>query len=995
MSTIIIKNDQNLQGSIWHRWEPHIHTPGTILNDQYSPETTIEDFVTQIESASPLIQALGITDYYNIDRYEDVYILRQSGRLKDVDLIFPNIEIRFAIGTSSNNPVNAHLLISPENPNHIELARRFLRELTFRAYNETFHCDKNDIIRLGKAHDQSISDDDKALEIGTNQFKVDFNQLKDKISESKWAKENILIGIAVSSTDGSSGLQSPDASFSTLRSEIEKRADLIFSGSPKQREFWLGKGAASIEELMEKWNGCKPCIHGSDAHDESKVGNPDLGRYCWIKGDLKFESLRQACIEPEIRTYIGSAPQIGGVPSRTIEFVKMNNASWLRSPEIPINPGLVAIIGPRGSGKTALADLIAAGSYSLFAHMNERSFVKRAQNLIQDEEVVVKWQSGDETKSPLKNVEFDGLFDSPKVQYLSQQFVEDLCSADGLTDKLLSEIERVIFQAHPIGDRLGTSDFNELSELKCNASRTIRDREEGLLSDYSNKINQETEKKDNLAGLKAKLAELEKSIKADKLVRTKLVSSNPWRDAEHSKITEAIDKIRSKIDKLSRQLLAFQNLKAETDRLEETSFVNYPNTLIQKYPDVDLSDQEKKNLELQFKGDVSKLLSEKITKTSSEIALLKGSQVPAFIVGESSLIPTGSDLMSQTLNVLNHDLQRIQSLIGIDKDNAKKYSALSDKIAKDEKNVENLSKEISEAETAEAKIKGLVQERKDTYNTICQAIIDEQDILTSLYEPLMINLKAETGTLSKLTFNVRRKADIQAWANEGEQLLDLRKAGAFRGKGALLEATKTLLQKAWETGTAEEISEAVEKFRQERVPSLLEHSPIEKNDRSNYKDWLKKFANWLYSTQHISVTYGVQYDSVDIKQLSPGTRGIVLLLLYLSIDKEDDRPLIIDQPEENLDPKSVNDELVPRFRDAKMRRQIIIITHNANLVVNTDADQVIIAHGGDHRNGKLPLIGYQSGGLENSFIRDEVCRILEGGEKAFKERAKRLRVTLA
>ena len=101
-----------------------------------------------------------------------------------------------------------------------------------------------------------------------------------------------------------------------------------------------------------------------------------------------------------------------------------------------------------------------------------------------------------------------------------------------------------------------------------------------------------------------------------------------------------------------------------------------------------------------------------------------------------------------------------------------------------------------------------------------------------------------------------------------------------------------------------------------------------------------------------------------IEQLSPGTRGIVLLLLYLAIDRDHDRPLIIDQPEENLDPKSIFDELVERFRRAKLRRQIIIVTHNANLVVNADADQVIIATCGPHRPGELPEISYESGGSE-------------------------------
>jgi predicted ATPase len=67
---------------------------------------------------------------------------------------------------------------------------------------------------------------------------------------------------------------------------------------------------------------------------------------------------------------------------------------------------------------------------------------------------------------------------------------------------------------------------------------------------------------------------------------------------------------------------------------------------------------------------------------------------------------------------------------------------------------------------------------------------------------------------------------------------------------------------------------------------------------------------------------------VDIERLSPGARGIVLLLLYLATDREDDRPRIIDQPEENLDPKSVFDELVERFPEARLQRQIIIVTHN-------------------------------------------------------------------
>nr|WP_245467206.1 MULTISPECIES: hypothetical protein [unclassified Mesorhizobium] len=71
-----------------------------------------------------------------------------------------------------------------------------------------------------------------------------------------------------------------------------------------------------------------------------------------------------------------------------------------------------------------------------------------------------------------------------------------------------------------------------------------------------------------------------------------------------------------------------------------------------------------------------------------------------------------------------------------------------------------------------------------------------------------------------------------------------------------------------------------------------------------------------------------------------------------------------------------------------------MVTHNANLVINTDADQIIVANAGTHTLGQLPPITYVSGGLEDADMRKQVCDILEGGEEAFKERARRLRVRL-
>ena len=238
--------------------------------------------------------------------------------------------------------------------------------------------------------------------------------------------------------------------------------------------------------------------------------------------------------------------------------------------------------------------------------------------------------------------------------------------------------------------------------------------------------------------------------------------------------------------------------------------------------------------------------------------------------------------------------------------------------------------------------------------------------------------------------------DVEKWAVQAEEeLIDLRKGGAFRGRGTLLQKANEVLKSPWETGTSADVVAAMAKFLRKYQKDLLDHSPMAHSEQREFRAWLKRFAHWLFSTDHIGIQYGIEYDGLDIQKLSPGTRGIVLLLLYLELDDGDGRPLVIDQPEENLDPKSVFEELVGLFVEAKSNRQVIMVTHNANLVINTDADQVIIAEAGPHPHGALPPISYKSGGLENAEIRKAVCDILEGGEGAFQERARRLRVRLA
>ncbi len=99
---------------------------------------------------------------------------KAAGRLPGVKLLFPNIELRLDVAAKSGF-VNIHLLISPEEPNHVEEVKRILKRLQFGAHNDRFDCTREELIRLGKRSDTTITEDGAALRHGATQLKVNFD----------------------------------------------------------------------------------------------------------------------------------------------------------------------------------------------------------------------------------------------------------------------------------------------------------------------------------------------------------------------------------------------------------------------------------------------------------------------------------------------------------------------------------------------------------------------------------------------------------------------------------------------------------------------------------------------------------------------------------------------------------------------------------------------------------------------------------------------------
>ena len=155
----------------------------------------------------------------------------------------------------------------------------------------------------------------------------------------------------------------------------------------------------------------------------------------------------------------------------------------------------------------------------------------------------------------------------------------------------------------------------------------------------------------------------------------------------------------------------------------------------------------------------------------------------------------------------------------------------------------------------------------------------------------------------------------------------------------------------------------------------------------------------LITFNGFAINYNIQYQGDNLESMSEGKMAFVILRLLLDFSKSD-YPILIDQPEDDLDNRAIYAELVRYLRIKKKVRQIILVTHNPNIVVGADAEEIIVAnqHGINSPNPDGIKFAYRSGALEESFqndnsnillcqgIREHVCDLLEGGNVAFQER---------
>lgn len=712
-------------------------------------------------------------------------------------------------------------------------------------------------------------------------------------------------------------------------------------------------------------------VHTSDV---DAVLQPPLGRRCWLRGAATFDGLRQALVEPERRVHLGEVPPRGASPSDTIRWVRVRNAPWLQDNELELNDGLVTVIGAKGSGKTALADLVAFAADALDDQPGPASFVAKAAELLAGVEVEIEWGDGSRQLRTLRtqNESWDA---EPLARYLSQQFVERLCSPGPLGEPLVEEIERVVFAAIPEEDRLECTSFAELRAQRVDGYVAEQESHREHIRRRTNEIAQENVLQRSLPALRSKLQTEERDRKAlEKELAAIPLKVDPEKLKAHQVASEALQKAKAAIGAAERRSQELTDLCAELRRRERSANEQLA-ALKDRFPALK-EETWWGTVRLSFEsGLLGKLeaLQKDALATASNLRRFGTAAEP-----EDASEANGIKALTETVEKATTDL-------GADQTKVSRRTELEKRVLAAKQREEKARKDLAHAEKSKSRLSEAWAARLMGYEALFRSLTEEERTLTELYAPLRRRIESDSN-LSKLSFSVKRAVDVDAWAARGESLLDLRKP-PFQRRGQLAEFARGSLVPAWRIGAPDSVRAAMKTFLDQHAGAALEAlaqgvTPLD-------------LGEWLFSTDHVRVQYAIQYEGVDIANLSPGTRGVVLLALYLGLDDSDRRPLIIDQPEENLDPRSVFVDLVPYFREAARRRQVIMVTHNANLVVNTDSDQVVVAEASRKAATGLPDVTYRSGGLEDSELRAQVCRLLEGGEEAFKKRGRRYGVSLA
>lgn len=979
-----------LSGSAWNIWDLHVHSPASLGGSDY------ETFIQKLAFSEATV--IGINDYNTIQGYKTI---KNSGGVPN-KVIFPVMECRMhnivanRKNASGGSKINFHIIFSNEESLFGKI-ENFINSLP---------CfdDSGRTALLGSIQADQIM-----------KISFDFKEVLKKLEEVN-LKDNCLIWLPY---DEYGGIDDIDPEDNFFKLHLIRSADILGSGREKQINYFKWKNEKFDESHYKQFmDAPKPCLKGSDSHEfEYPFGrlrdenSAPTNRFCWIKADLTFNGLRQIIYEPD-RVFIGKEPELitrqKETPHRFISGLVVNkepasriNELWFDNLTIDFNSGLIAIIGKKGNGKSAIADILglcgnSRNSKDDLSFLHRDKFKNPKSNKAKEFKAILNWL--DDNNSGDVNLNSDiNLLAEEKIKYIPQNYLEKLCVSEEQKE-FDEELKKIIFAHIPDREKLGQNSLDDLISLNeksfgdeigklqvqvASINKSIARLELKKKASYRKNIEQE---------IRNKQTEIQHHDENKPLEKTK-PEENEEQKAANAKILEVIEGNRSKIADLQKQKRELEaELSLNKISITELSLSNNEITALQKTINRITAEQkiilDKHGIDInnviQSKIDTS-AISEKIQgfeKRNKEInELLIGSDKNKGIEKEiQDLNIQSNELQNQLLQgqkeyqeylqTLNNWNERRTELIGA----VEKYGSLL--------YFENELKYVDEKLSGELNIE--YDKRKELAREIFNNKLQLLEIYKRLYQPVTQVLEKESSFVEEYNIKVNASLEIRAFQARFLAFINQKSKGSFAGTNEGIEMADELI--SFHSVTNQEDMESFLNAVEETLNFDLrkgygkEKRYVDEQLRKDIK--IEDLYDFLYGLNFIEPKFKLQLGSKDLKQLSPGERGAILLIFYLFLDI-DNKPLIIDQPEENLDNESIYYYLVHFIKKAKSKRQIIIITHNPNLAVVCDAEQ-IIHMSIDKQNQNL--FSYISGSIENPKIASAVINILEGTKPAFDNR---------
>lgn len=879
----------NNRGSIWRKWDLHLHSFNTTINNNFGDDE--DSYLNKIIEEK--ISVVGLTNYFNFSN-ED-FSLRDRLLEKGVQ-VFLNLELRLTYTNKEDDCLDLHIIFSDSVDKN--LINTFLTKLNAFIGGNT------------KILKDIISNEEK------NAAVVEFNDIKNLINKDESLrnlKNNILIGFL---SRGKGNSRS-----SSMYESLSKECNFLIHSTDK---------VENISEDIKYWSSYnKPLLNSSDAHRIDNIGS----KFTWIKANPTFEGLKQIIYEPTDRVKIQELEPEEKEDYQVIDSVKFIDNSFTPH-EIVINQNLTTIIGGKSTGKSILLRNIAQtiDSEEVSKRLEETNIIPYKDEVSGFQ---VTWRDGQENK---KNEDTEV---NKKIIYIPQSYLNRL--VDKKEDK--TSIDDII--------------------------KSVLEQEGGV--------------KNVFAELQTKNREIEQTI-------TQNIEELFYKENDIKNLSENIKKvgdkkgISSEINKLSKEITELKKKAGMND--EEIK--NY-NEIFIKITDLKAT-QEKAEVDLQSIGTLQSQKNFGIFPAALELLNSLGLEVKKSLQDNLNIALKEAEIKWHQAIELEYkklEKQKINNQSELEKlgasfkpllEKAQKSKSLDEKIKKLEEQQQK-SKEINIQEKN-------LQTLKNDYDVLIKNIAkDHSQFFNNFFNAKTKILEQRSITKNQdLKFGIEVLFESNAFQESCiNDICDQRKLSQF--KNGFLQNY--------------EYSDSVN-FKVDIVTIIQAILTKEITLKGSYS---KKEAITKFTHPWFVFDYKIKQNGDEISEMSPGKKSFVLLKLLIELDNSK-CPILLDQPEDDLDNRSIYNDLVKFIKTKKKERQIIIATHNPNLVVGADSECVIVANqNGDVTKNKTYQFEYVQGALEDAFLNEEssyileqrgiqehVCDILEGGKEAFTTRRQKLNI---